>query len=138
MTGKWAVIVVLVLVLTLRPGAVSAAQASQEIPEIPPFSEVLMWLAGGAGVAVLISQYVEPAVWFQRLTSQQRRLVVLGLAVLVPVLARLALSLIPETGWEYIEPWWQTVALALFVYASSQGYHQIWKVGKKRDFKVLQ
>lgn len=85
--------------------------------------QVLTLLAQGVGVGATLSFLFEHIKWFQAQTPELKWWIVLGLSLLLPVLAQVAVSFIPDTFWEAIEPFWQALVAGFLIWAGSQGTH---------------
>jgi hypothetical protein len=90
-------------------------------PEVPELREptdllaVLGWLAaGGAGPALAF--FLAKQAWFQRIENSDVKLgIVLGCIVAVPLLAKLAIDLLPPELWAVMQPYWAVAIGALLI-----------------------
>ena len=120
-------IVVLVVIITagVCAPAVFAAPISQDVNP-GDLTAVLRWIiAGGAAVLVsaLASFLGERWPWFQKLSSDNKRLLQLCLSILLSIGAKLALDNVPSDMIQAIQPYWQLIAVILAGMAGNQTFH---------------
>ena len=87
------------------------------------FFDVAGMLARGVGLGAVIAFLFENVGWFQELPSNIKWWVILCLSLALPVLAQLAVQLVPADVWALLEPYWQALAAGFLVWAGSQGTH---------------
>jgi len=85
--------------------------------------DTLALLAQGAGVGAVIAFLFEHVGWFQSLPSNVKWWGILGMSIVFPLLAQIAVQLIPPDVWAMLEPYWQALAAGFLVWAGSQGTH---------------
>ena len=93
--------------------------------EVPGLVEILTMLAGGIGVGAVVSFLLEKTGLFQRLSSTAKWWVVLGLNLGLPLVAVLALQLVPPHVWVALEPYWKALAMGFLGWAGSQVVHKV-------------
>lgn len=110
-------LLVAVVVSVVAVGAV-AAQGEPPIsgPENPTdLLAVLGWLAaGGAGPAIAFA--LNKLAWFKALENGNAKLaIVVTCVVIIPLLAKVAIDLVPPHIWPLIQPYWATAVGALLL-----------------------
>ena len=116
-----AVVVALVVVLP--------AMAQDDLPgdppdpsEVPSLHNVFVLIAAGT-VGGIIAFMFERFKWFQNLSGDARWWVIMGLSVGLPLLAQVALQVVPDNVWVILEPYWKSVALGFLAFIGSQVAH---------------
>lgn len=78
--------------------------------------------AGGAGAAAsLVLEWIPQ---FQNLTSDGKRLVSLGVTILLGIAAMLALNYFPAAWWQVIKPYGELTVAVVLSYGGSQVFHK--------------
>jgi hypothetical protein len=113
----------IVAVLLATMGSTVSA-ATPEVAQASLFT-TLEAMATAAGVGAVIAFLFERFAWFQALTGEGRNVVIIGLCVGLPLVARLLIEFVPASVWDVAEPYWQTVAAGFLVWASSQAAHKL-------------
>lgn len=94
-----------------------------EDPDVPSLTAALTMLATGLGAfsaGGVVSYLLNKWPWYCRQARELKHSLVVGLAVLLSILARLALEFVPAQVWVVIEPYWQIAAGAVMLYFGSQ------------------
>ena len=108
----------------IAPDASTAFGASAQ-GDILGLIDALKLLAQGVGVGAVISFLFERFKWFHSLTSNQRWWMIFGLSLGLPMLATLALQVIPLETWAMLEPYWRALAAGFVGWAGSQVAHRV-------------
>lgn len=103
---------------------------------IPSFVDVVRLLAAGGGIGAVLSFLLERVPWFQRLGSQARYWLILGVCIGLPVVATILLQFVPESAWKAMEPIWNAVAAGFVVWISSQAFHGSEKRATAREQRM--
>jgi len=132
--------VIVILALFIFP-AVLLAQ-SGDIPPIPidtpSLVEVLGMFAGGAGTGFVLAFLFEKFPKFTELPKKKKAWIVFGCSIGLPLLAEIALQLVPPDVWLRIEPYWQALAKGFLTWAASQAaYKGIIKPRKWGELEAL-
>lgn len=85
--------------------------------------DTLKLLGQGIGVGAVIAFLFERMTWFQSLPTNARWWLILGVSLLLPLGAQLALQLVPPSIWATIEPYWQSLVAGFMIWAGAQGAH---------------
>ena len=104
---------------------------------IPTLIEAISKLAVGGAAGVVVAFLLEYITWFQKLSPDAKKWIVLGLQLGLPVVATVALQYVPVNVWALMEPYWQAIALGFVAWLGSQVAHN-WDVKKKAESNTLQ
>lgn len=126
---KWLVGLVIVLVVCLlAAGGVAAADGPGEdepvTGELPTLPDAVRMVAGGAATGFVLAFLFKEFPQFQGLSSEQKRWLVFGISVGLPVVAQLVLQVVPAEVWAALEPYWRAVATGFLVWAGSQAAYR--------------
>ena len=91
--------------------------------EVPGLVEVLGMLASGIGVGAVLAFLFEHFGWFQNLSGHGRWWLVFGVSLGLPLLAQVALQLVPAEVWVALQPYWKALASGFLAWAGSQVAH---------------
>jgi len=97
----------------------------QEVP-MNDWSQVVTWLVTGGSVAAVAwfaSWYLEPMVWWQKISSQNRALIILGLSLVIGMVATFLAGLPPEQLEPFL-PYLNGLVLTIVAWLSSQVFHR--------------
>jgi hypothetical protein len=114
------------LLSAIQVVVVLAAETTPDQPSdvtIQPLVKTLEFLAQGLGVGGVIAFLLEKPGWFKNLTSNAKWWLVLSLSVGLPLLAQVALQLVPAEVFAVVEPFWQAAAKGFVIWTFSQGIH---------------
>ena len=103
--------------------------AQEDAPEAtvtPSFLEVLTLLAGGGGLGTIVSFLAEQSKGFQNLQANQKKFVVLGLMIGLPLIATALVQFVPANVWILLEPYWKAIAAGFAGWAGSQ-FTYLWQ-----------
>lgn len=121
MKQRLLLVVCVVLLLALSVVAPVLAQGTDtEPPTVPSLLDTLRLLGTTVGAGMVISFLLTRVPWFKTLTGDRRFWIVLGLSMLIPIAATLALQFIPASTLIALEPLWQSVAAGFIVFIGSQ------------------
>jgi len=113
----FAVVATLALIIALSSMAAGGGQPAGLL-------ETLTFItAGGAAFGAVISQALEDAGWFQKLSSFWKEMVVKLISFGIPALAGVALRFLPDTVPAPINQVWVLAILAIMMFLGSQIYH---------------
>ncbi len=90
---------------------------------VPSLIDMLSLLAIAGGLGPILSFLSERSAWFQQLSPTARLLVIFGLCVALPIVARVAIAFVPPNIWTILEPYWQSLALGFLAFLAATGYH---------------
>lgn len=120
------ILVLALLMLLVGQAVVFAAPPGGPADQTPTLVSTLTGMAVSAvGVGAVIAFLFEKFKWFQALSPNGRSGVIIGLAIGLPLIARLLTQFVPDYIWEAAEPYWQTIVAGFLVWTSSQAFHKI-------------
>jgi hypothetical protein len=76
-------------------------------------------------VGAVLAFLFERVEWFQKLPSDVRWWVIMGLSLGLPVLSTALLQFVPPNIWAAIEPYWKALATGFLIWAGSQVAHRL-------------
>ncbi len=124
--GKVLRVLVLVTVIVLVLLAVPALAAPADVEaEAPGLVQVLKMLAQGIGVGAVIAFGFEKVKWFQAMGAETKWWTILGVSLVLPILAEIALQFVPAATWALLEPYWMAIASGFLAWAGSQTVHLV-------------
>ena len=88
--------------------------------QIPNIFEVLSLLVSGVASGFVLSFLAEKTTLFQKLSSQAKTWVVLGISIGLPVIGQVLIQFVPPSFWEAVQPYWQALATGFVVWMGSQ------------------
>jgi hypothetical protein len=114
-----------VVVLLLSFATPVLAGNGEDLGDVVSF---LMFVARGAAGGVVVSLLAGRSKWFEAQKSEVKFAIVAGISVVLPLLATLALNLVPSDIWYAIQPYWRAaVDGLLFTFGGSQVFHKLTK-----------
>lgn len=126
-------IAVFVIALSLMFAPPALAADGEDYGDVFGF---LGWVARGAAGGVILSVLGTKSEWYKALPSNAKLAIMIGISVILPILARVALDLVPISFWEAIQPYWRVaVDGLLFMFAGSQIYYRT--IGEGREAGVI-
>lgn len=123
----WLVGLAMMLVVCLLAAGVAAADGPGEdepAGELPTLPDAVRTVASGAATGFVLAFLFKEFPQFQKLSSEQKRWLVFGISVGLPVVAQLVLQVVPAEVWAALEPYWRAVAMGFLVWAGSQGAYR--------------
>jgi len=107
--------------------------------EVPTLVEFLTRVAGGGLAGVIVAFLLEHVKPFQRLDSEAKKWIVLGIHIALPMAAAAALQFVPSETWATLEPYWRALALGFVAWMGSQAAHVYDKrVREERKLREVQ
>ncbi len=92
---------------------------------VPTLIDVLTMLASGAGVGAVLAFLFEHFTFFQQMSSQAKWWFIFGCSLGLPLLAQVALQMVPAETWTMLEPYWHAIAAGFLAWAGSQVAHKL-------------
>lgn len=121
-------LVLFTLLFVLVPAAAAApaadTPAAQVIEPIPSLVDAITFLTTTAGIGVVISFVFSKRTWFEKLSSQVKFWVILAVSLGIPLVAKIALDLVPAETFAVLDPYWRVLALGFASFLASQWYYQ--------------
>jgi len=95
-----------------------------DVPTLPSFLEMLAGPAGWAMLGALFSSLLAKAAWYNALSADLKRGLIIGASVLAAVAARLLLTYMPASFWEATATYWYIVGGVVMTWLGSQGWYR--------------
>lgn len=103
------------------PGA-GLAGDDVDVPELPAFLEMLAGPTGWVILGALFSSLLAKAEWYNALSTDLKRGLILGASVLAAIAARLALTYTPPAFWEATAAYWYIIGGVVMTWLGSQAW----------------
>ncbi|MBN2391746.1 MAG: hypothetical protein JXR84_13555 [Anaerolineae bacterium] len=95
-----------------------------DVPTLPAFLEILASPTGWVILGALFSSLLARAAWYNTLSADVKRGLILVSSVLAAVGARLLLTYMPPLFWEATAAYWYIVGGVVMTWLGSQGWYR--------------
>lgn len=93
-----------------------------EVPELPAFLEMLAGPTGWVILGALFSSLLAKMQWYNALSTDLKRGLIVGASVLAAIAARLVLTYTPPAFWEATAAYWYIIGGVVMTWLGSQAW----------------